>query len=64
MESQLRFNVLTASLVSEIAEADQFLAGLGDQPDELLAVDGIDRTGRPSAEPKARGGITGISKTA
>ena len=29
-QSQLRLNMFTASLVSEIAKADQFLAGLGD----------------------------------
>jgi hypothetical protein len=29
----VRLNMFTASLVSEIAKADQFLAGLGDWPD-------------------------------
>ena len=42
-ESQLRLNMFTASLVSEIAKADQFLAGLGDS--STLPVDGMDQMG-------------------
>jgi hypothetical protein len=54
-------DAFTALLVTEIAKADQFLAGLGDQPNQLVTADGMVGRG-PQTEAKPCSGIAGISR--
>jgi hypothetical protein len=52
----------TALLVTEIAKADQFLAGLGDQPNQFVTADGMVGRGWPHTEAKPCSGIARINR--
>ena len=54
-------DAFTALQVTEIAKANQFLAGLGDQPNQLVTADGMVGRGWPHTEAKPCSGIAGIN---
>src|SRR5271165_903371 len=55
-------DVFAALLISEIAKADQFLAGLGDQPNQLVTADEMVRRGWSDTEAKPCSRIAGINR--
>jgi hypothetical protein len=60
--SEPPLDVFTVLLVAEIAKADQFLAGLGDQPNQLVTADGMVGRGWPHTEAKPYSGIARINR--
>jgi len=60
--SEPTLDAFTTMLVAEIANANQFLAGLGDQPNQLVTADGMVRRGWPHTEAKPCSGIAWISR--
>ncbi len=55
-------DVFAALLVAEIAKADQFLAGLGDQPNQFVTADEMVRRRWPHTEAKPCSGIARINR--
>ena len=60
--SEPPLDAFTALLVAEIAKADQFLAGLGDQPNQIVTADGMVGRGWPHSKAKPCSRIAWINR--
>jgi hypothetical protein len=60
--SEPPLDAFTALQVAEVAKANQFLACLGDQPNQLVTADGMVRRGWPRTEAKPCSGVAWISR--
>src|SRR4051812_36282088 len=60
--SEPPLDAFTALLVAKIAKADQFPASLGDQPNQLVTVDGMVGRGWPHTEAKPCSGIARVNR--